>query len=462
MFANPNQENDDDCSKTKKLASILLLCGLPASGKSTLASLLCSSLQSASIDNASHTNTPDVQMLYDEIVLIDYDALTNNEKVQLEMEQTTLVSEKENGDHVDEKETKIQRDEIMHLQENNETFNIDKNSITTDQSRDDLIEEDIIYASYSKLERLAWRKARRTALEILDKTLHSHFSSSSSDAINNILFVMDDNFHLRSMRREIYRLCQNRVYPSHNKNSNENNNQPKMNDDYHNQISFSTVFVDVSMKECLERNQKRFGSARVPDSVISKMSLSMEQPVSCQSHDVLDYSLKNNKHKWEKPACTCVINDVKDPNSIPNIRQCLYRSIHDHLLTPPVKEEPMDLKQFAIERAKTMKNMIHNADQLLRQLVGVTCRSDKTKAKQANTARKTILENVRNTHPKHGKQDLETRDIFLQIMKNALNQYLVSLGLDNLELSTNDGLYTMICDTYLEFVKSRENEMSDA
>ena len=284
---------------TSTSATVLLMCGLPGSGKSTLVRRL----KLSSMD-------------YDKIQVIDYDHIAT------EIEQSTA----------------------------------------TQQSSHHPAQEQIIFGS-NDLE--AWRQSRIDALHKLKDTLQSHFTS---DVITNksLLVVMDDNFHLKSMRREIFRSCQ------------------EVSADHKSTIGFVTLFVSTPLEVCIERNKQREGKHRVPDAVIQKMAAIIEPPDPSKTYG-----------SFEKIYLTMNNHDRADDEVLEQIHRRLKESLSSPI-PPKYEVSPEEIAQLESERARqredTLKCELQRLDQLLRKLVGAVGRVDKSKTKLANEARKQILD----------------------------------------------------------------------
>ena len=285
---------------TSTSATVLLMCGLPGSGKSTL-------VQRLSISS----------MHYERTEVIDYD------HIAAEIEQSKATE--------------------------------------TQQSHQPP-QEQIIFSSHD-LE--AWRQSRIHALHKLKDTLQSHFTS---DVFTNtsLLVIMDDNFHLKSMRREIFRACQE-VLADHNST-----------------IGFVTLYVSTPLEVCLEQNKQREGKQRVPDSVIQKMAAAIEPPDPSKPYG-----------SFEKFYLTIDNHGRTADEVLEQIQKCLKESLSSPI---PLKNEVSaeEAAQLESERARqredTLKCELQRIDQLLRKLVGAVGRIDKSKTKLANEARKQILD----------------------------------------------------------------------
>ena len=78
------------------------------------------------------------------------------------------------------------------------------------------------------------------------------------------IILMDDNYYLRSMRKQVFMTCQQVV-------SQQLGDNPTTF-----QIAMVSVWLDTPVEMCLERNQGR--KRRVPVTVIERMSRQMEIP----------------------------------------------------------------------------------------------------------------------------------------------------------------------------------------
>ena len=235
-------------------------------------------------------------------------------------------------------------------------------STATQQSPHHPAQEQLIFGS-NDLE--AWRQSRIDALHKLKDTLQSHFTS---DVITNksLLVVIDDNFHLKSMRREIFRSCQ------------------EVSADHKSTIGFVTLFVSTPLEVCIERNKQRQGKHRVPDAVIQKMAAIIEPPDPSKTYG-----------SFEKIYLTMNNHDRADDEVLEQIHRRLKESLSSPI-PPKCEVSAEEIAQLESERARqredTLKCELQRLDQLLRKLVGAVGRVDKSKTKLANEARKKILD----------------------------------------------------------------------
>jgi len=248
---------------------VLLLCGLPGCGKSSLARML--------------KERNDRTSLFDRILHIEYDSVARG--LQEQQQSTTIAN--------DERE---------------EVFN----------------EESLE----------AWRSSRKVALEQLNQELESHFNNDKTPP-PRLLIIMDDNFHLRSMRKNVHVICQAHA------------NKP---------LHFCILWLDIPLDTCLKQNRQRSSSGRVPDNVIQNMAL-------------------------EPP----------DPQKASREQGCILKQSQAVLPPPP----PVDPQVLERERQKTRESLLHTYDGYLRAWVGTVAQIRRSDTGKANAARKDILQRLR-------------------------------------------------------------------
>lgn len=364
---------DNDDKEDDRSVSVVLFCGLPASGKSSFISKLIQVLHSTE----EETNDDHAQ-LYDDILLIDYDQIT---------------------------ETEIQK-----LNEN------DTSAITTaTTSADTNIDEHDTIA--------AWNQTRSNAISILEQKLTDFYSNTEK---KRLLIILDDNFHLRSMRKQIFKSCQKFVMPI-NEATDDLSTQIIETTRNNTKIYFCVATINTPLQICLERNRRREGFKRVPDHVIHKMSQIIQIPTPNNNNnnsndDINDENVSNNdntiKH-WENYQYIHTIQQNFPPNDscydeqIENFIRSFCSQIHTDKkngikpIPPPIDYD--ELEQEEIKRREIDRKIIdashsHKADLILRHLVGVTCKTASSVtlksnkgfyAKRSNMAKKTILSDLK-------------------------------------------------------------------
>ncbi|KAK1747993.1 L-seryl-tRNA(Sec) kinase [Skeletonema marinoi] len=298
-------------------ASILLFCGLPGSGKSTIAR--------------------DVAHIYSKCGGDDRVGVEDDESMITQMDRVVIID----------------YDVIAEQESSGAGYGISGSSQFTS---DDLE---------------AWRKSRITALDVLKNTLYDHFSSSKKDDAT-LLVVMDDNFHLRSMRREVYRACQDFLVTAPDA-----------------IISFSIAYISAPLNVCLRRNDSREGKQHIPSHVITRMDATIEPPDESKPYA-----------SFEKFHLT--INNTTDNaigrKTFHDIEKCINESLQSPIQAKKecsVEEIAQMEQERERQRLETFKCKSQRIYLLLRRLVGAVGRVDKKRSKEANETRKDIIERVR-------------------------------------------------------------------
>lgn len=206
----------------------------------------------------------------------------------------------------------------------------------------DDFEDSVVLVQEQKERREAWNKAREEVVYRLQNILENRPHNKQ------LLVLMDDNFHLRGMRKQIHRFLL-QFKP----------------------VNFGVIWMQASVDECIERNRRR--PRKVPNEVIKKMSTTLELP----------------RADWEK--CWMLVNDATPFNEmIRFIKTCC--AISD---LPDLE----DSKQQEEDREITKQSLIHSSDKILRSWVGLSAKHHKSLAQGANQARKTIMQLLRDQDP---------------------------------------------------------------
>jgi tRNA uridine 5-carbamoylmethylation protein Kti12 len=207
--------------------------------------------------------------------------------------------------------------------------------------------EDQIASNQQKKDRIAaWNQARQRAIQHLQDIVQQEQESCPKQA-RPLLVLMDDNFHLRGMRKQIHRFLLNY--------------QP---------INFGIIWMETPLKLCLQRNQCR--DRPIPEDVVYKMHQTLEPPCA----------------RWEQ--CWIASTEATSTETIVAfIQNC--SPIQD---LPPDK---IDSEKQERDRIKTLENQRHSWDKLLRSWVSSICKFDKRLARSTNKARKGLLLRMKDT-----------------------------------------------------------------
>ena len=279
-FRNDERDRENDNSST----TVILLCGLPASGKSSLARNL--------LDKLKNRN----------VIVIEYDS------IERELSTTTSSAGR-----------------IFQ----GKNLPVDSNDV-----------------DIGEYQRLAWNEARQTALKQLEQSLERKESADSYDVV-----LMDDNFHLQGMRKQIHRLLLRHL---------------RKDDSI--RIRFGILWKETALETCFERNRLRINP--VPEKTICKIDETKELPRSAW------------ESCWMKVSESTPLDDV------------IYFIENCKLLVE--LEEKSDPELVEAERQKTFRNQRHMWDQKARKWVSKVVQYDRRLAQAANDARKQLIQQLRD------------------------------------------------------------------
>lgn len=234
---------DDDISNKPQI-SVILLIGLPASGKSTLARELKERFNQDDVtSNDRHTSEREEKddETISRFIHIEYD----------DLEDFLLSS--------------------VDMEINGTSSNCNKNE---NRQRD------------------AWNQARQHAMERMEQEIQkiskrgelspssACSTNTSSNISNRTVILMDDNFHFRGMRKKIHRLLLS-----------------------YRPISFGIIYLATPVKVCLERNRNRLGRRQIHSDIIFKMSTLFETPRAawevCSTKTVVNYKSAEDDTKFD-------------------------------------------------------------------------------------------------------------------------------------------------------------------
>lgn len=217
----------------------------------------------------------------------------------------------------------------------------------------------------SSLSLEAWRKTRKVALSKLEASLRQA-ESEVADALRTKHVILDDNFHLRSMRRDVYRICLR--YSSFCS------------------IYFGVVWVETSLATCVDRCQRRL-KVHVDEAVIRKLAQLSEPPLLRE--DRPDQKPSLGQHAWES-ACLHVSGENEAlEESTASVRdfvtslKLISESLRDDRLERESRSEG--------DRRSTQQSFLHCLDLSLRRCVKAVASSHPSLGGRANQIRQAIL-----------------------------------------------------------------------
>ena len=422
--------------------TVILFCGLPASGKSTLAKCLQRQLLLSS------------SSAYD-VHLIEYDELEEQQLQQLllTMKPSSLLR----GVQTQKSDTRIltpdtEIDELFTAQQEEDGYDDkyiidnedgDKNSMKGGGigADGDSVNDTSKSNSGSDIRRQAWKRAREIAVrrleQIINKYYHTYYCEHMSDATaensndgdddDNIcgrdfissqqqrrhrrtIILMDDNFHLRGMRKQIHRFLYRYKSKETPSRINEEMAIPIQSPveasgsstSRHVDFNFGIIWVESSVESCIERNYHRRLSPSsekqnrdVPtNQVITKMNDVFEPPRTVwESNHIIV--------KTEEIMVTDTSKKQDDIGIYAN-EECLTRIASFVVECPKIIDIPNDdevdeetNRDKESARQTTRQSQVHNLDQTLRTWVGTVAKFDKALARPANDGRKIILQESR-------------------------------------------------------------------
>ena len=282
--------------------------------------------------------------------------------------------------------------------------------------------------TFTERDLMAWRDCRNVALSTLEEELRTYFFSyqqrHSIEPIDNdnntsLLIILDDNFHLRSMRRDAYKVCQRVISDIAIKSQSANSTCLLFS------IGFSVLMIGTPLNICLKRNALRQGKAQISEVTIRKMASTLEMPVPNSGDYMKKFEMNSFLIDYSEDH-TGKLQDADDLYSFfgDAVRACLEAARRNPVI-PPQREEEVDPEILQRAREQTKKSQIHQADRLLRNLVGEIGRADKSMGRVANDARKYVLQQVRDETIIVKTNDDEDTDCALEVsIANAFRSYL--------------------------------------
>ena len=252
-------------------------------------------------------------------------------------------------------------------------------------------------------------------------SLPSQPNSTPPNNNDNTVILMDDNFHLRGMRKQIHRLLLLK-YES---------------------IRFGILYMQTPIEICLERNRNRPGRRRVPDDIIMKMHAVLEPPRAAWEVDstkmIVNCTFSNISSKDDRLDGTPTPTPTTFDEIVDFIEKCPII-----VELPPEADAIADLEQQAADRTKTLESQIHNMDKLCRSYVGRVAKFDKTYAKAANAARKKLMQEFKAGRFEF-EMEVDKNDKFSErILVDAFLDLVVPVDTtSNTEAADSDPNYTL-------------------
>lgn len=210
----------------------------------------------------------------------------------------------------------------------------------------------------------AWRASRQKALEKLETTL--------LDDNNVSMVILDDNFYLRSMRKQVYQVCQRQAAAAAA---------------LAQKIYFGIVYVNTPLDVCLQRNKNRAKCRQVPEDVIVRMHQRFEPP-----NDDDD-----KQATWEAADCTLTLDGSRSVVSalLPEVKQFIAALASTTRPVQPPLDPELERQRLARERQQTRESWWHRADQQLRLCVQAVAKIQPRSAGKANKIRKQVYQSLK-------------------------------------------------------------------
>jgi tRNA uridine 5-carbamoylmethylation protein Kti12 len=302
-------------------AIVLLVCGVPACGKSTLVKAIVKAYSSESFESAVVVNHMEYDEIYHEILRSN--ANNNHDKKKKKDSFVTNSSETPT-----------------------EFVAEDGHPLETEHSDG----------------RIAWRESRGVVLHRVQQWL-SH--QKDSNARTRVL-ILDDNFYLKSMRKQVYRVCSNFV----------EQHRPSMH------LYLGTIYLHAPLSVCLQRNAQR--PAPLPTTTIERLVERFEVP--------------NVQNPWESALLSLATLETASEDLVEPVQQFLSTIVENAAaLVVPRTEEEVEMAPPCIPTVR------QQADLFWRQCVGSVAQRSRSKVSVANRVRKYCLQQplLEGSTPRH-------------------------------------------------------------
>jgi tRNA uridine 5-carbamoylmethylation protein Kti12 len=259
----------------------------------------------------------------------------------------------------------------------------------------------------------AWKTSRRRAesqlVERLTILAQQQQQQQQTQSPTTILFL-DDNFYLRSMRKQIYRIVSQIQPPPPASSTNTTQEETIM------KIYFGIVWYDTPLEICIERNQNR-STRNIPEHVIRSMHQRFEIPgsTSTKNYPTIPY--------WETSVVRLDGSLPDISHNIPVLQSFLQQLV---TTTTPVTLQQRDHNKIRDEpeHAQTAASVSQQqqADLLWRKCVTETVRIRRELAKAANEQRKACLQQLHHIHGDMNRKFL--LELFLTPIQNNTDHHV--------------------------------------
>lgn len=339
---------------SSRVVTVILLCGLPASGKSSLARSLQHALQQRCHEHSTFAPTATAATPGH-----NHPTESNCNIIKRNHYHHDKDMNSSNNNHTSEEQPVCQ---VVHLE-----YDSLEDSISLLDEHDD--------SGQRRRRQQAWNEARQMAMQQLETLLSSTNDNDTYNCNNHnnihpqhLIILLDDNYYLRGMRKQIHR----KVLAAKTNHPQQYNSFPAI-------IRFGILFLNTPLSICLERNQKRMSSSEahrhVPEHVLYKMNQHFEPPP---------------KAIWE--SCTLQVNITDDPNTTtPSLEHIVEFVLSCDEIVDTTAMDATFQEQQKLDRQHTQQNKVHNWDNVLRTWVGQVAKYEKRLAQHANRARKDVL-----------------------------------------------------------------------
>ena len=221
----------------------------------------------------------------------------------------------------------------------------------------------------------AWRQSRLVALEELTEILRRIQNSKSSPAPIHVL-LMDDNFHLRSMRKQVFQVCHKCKHEATANSHHMANVSGSSTYQSNLEVILATLWLDTPLEVCLERNASRPAEKRVLDGTIHRIKNSSEPPAAGYA-------------TWEVNMVSITGGADATDQGLEFVISLLF---HNKGQSVQACMSPDDeIARLERERTVTQASRSHQLDQRSRQWVKAVAQIQPRDAKVANRIRRDIL-----------------------------------------------------------------------